>query len=174
MDTVAVWQLVRAFEIAFITLFVGLLVSRIIGKAARRMLAEAELNKLFAAKGARSISDIIGGTIEGLLYLVTVIIVLQQLGLTVVVLHVGIVLLILLVTLILFIVGRELPNVIYGLLMKNNVHSLMNSLVKIGTVEGRLESAGLLGLHVQGKEKFCIPYSFAWNKLKKAQSKRFK
>lgn len=169
MDPVAVWHLVRLFEIAFITLFVGLLVSRIIGKAARRMLAEAELNKLFAAKGARSISDIMGGTIEGLLYVVTGIIVLQQLGLAIVVLHTGIVVLVLLGALILFFAAREIPNLITGLLMKSTVEKLMNSPVRIGTIEGRLERAGLLDLQIKGKDRFKVPYSFAWKKLKKAR-----
>ena len=162
-----VWQIVRAFEISFITLFIGFLVSRIIGKAARRMLAEAEINKLFAAKGARSMSDIIGGSIEGILYLVTIIIVLQQIGLATVVLHAGLVLLALVAALLLFFTLREIPNLAYGLLMRKSVTRCKDLPVKVGAIEGRLESAGLLSINIVGKDAFHIPYSFAWKKLKR-------
>ena len=149
MDPVAIWQLVRIFEIAFITLFVGLLISRIIGKTARRMLAEAELSKLFAAKGARSIGDIIGGSIEGLLYLVTGIIVLQQLGLAHIVLNAGIILLLLLAAIIIFFAVREIPNLITGFLMKKNVERLAGAQVQVGSIEGKLKNAGLLDLEIK-------------------------
>ena len=160
----------RKFEIAFITLFAGLLVSRILGKIARRLLAEADLNKLFAAKGARSISDILGGTIEGILYLVTAGIVLQQLDLAVIVLQVVRIIVVILGLLLLFFAAQQFPNVLTGLLMRRSMEKNKGKRVRINQLEGELEHVGLFNIQIKGKETMLIPNVYAWKKIKKIQA----
>ncbi len=163
MEAVSLFYgIVRNFEIAFITLFTGLLISRLVGKVIKRMLAEAELNKLFAAKGARTISDILGSTTEGLLYLVTVLIVLKQLGLTNLVFYVIMFLLAIFILFFVFLCLKQAQNILAWLMIRSSLNKNLGKIVHIGDITGKLESVGLFQSRLNSTETFLVPHAYSW------------
>lgn len=166
------YNAVRNFEIAFITLFVGLLISRIVGKIVKRLLAEAELNKLFAARGAKSINEIVGSTVEGLLYFVTVLIVFQQLGLTKIVFYLILILLVTILGILIFIGFKQFQNIFAWFMLRPILNKKLGKTVEIGDIKGKLQSISFVQSRVKGAETFLIPHAYSWKKLKKIREER--
>ena len=154
------YDAVSKFEVAFITLFAGLLISRLVGKIVKRMLAETELNKLFAAKGANSISEIIGSSVEGLLYFVTVLIVFKQLGLAKFMIYVFVLLLVILVIYLIFITILQLQNVLAWIKLRSFFNKNIGKVVRIGDMKGELLSVNFLRCQLRGEEFFSVPHEY--------------
>lgn len=161
---------ISKFEIAFITLFAGLLVSRIVGKIVKRMLIEAELNKLFSTR-SKSINNIIGTSVEGFLYLITVIIVLQQLGFSFFIFYLGLIIVALVISIVLTLAVKQIPNLIAGIWLRNSFSKLVGRKVRVGDINGKLESFSLLQSRIKGAELFLVPHFYSWkNKLRKIRA----
>lgn len=161
------YGVVRKFEIAFITLFAGFLISRIIGKIVKRMLAETELNRVFAVRGASSASEIIGSTVEGVLYLVTVIVVFKQLGLGKFVLYLTAILFIILIISLVFLAVKQLQNVFAWFVLRSFLNRNLGKKVQIGDLDGKLESVNLIESCIIGSETFFVPHAYSLTHIKK-------
>ena len=117
------YQIVRMLVAAGITLLAGFVAAKLMSKIARRVFAEAELDRILKASGFKQISDMLAKLIEYVLYIVTILIVLQQLGFTQVIIGILIALVVAIVAF-----SRWLGP-------KNGVSKLVNKLKVKGTLK---------------------------------------
>ena len=144
------------FEIAFITLFTGLIIAKIVGKIARWVLLQAELDQISAG-----ISDALSEIIKYVLYAVTLFLILQQFKLTKPVFFVllfaitAIFVVLVLVALLDFILNAAL-----GLYLRSKLKRFKGKRIQIGLVSGVLTSIGPVDCVIKDKEIFVVPYKY--------------
>jgi hypothetical protein len=149
-------------SIALITLFIGFIIAKLAGKIAKKVLAEAELNRILTAAGFKPLSDAFGIIIEYFIYAATILVILQQFGLTYVVIGIiiAVTAAILLISLLLAI--RDfIPNAIAGLFIRRKMKKLLGKKVQVGKIRGRLESVGIINSTIRDKDEHCVPHLYA-------------
>lgn len=146
---------------AGITLFAGFLIAKLTGKLVKRIMVEAELNRILTKAGFKPLSDSLAHVVELLIYFATILIVLQQLGLTTIALGILSLLAILLLGFVLFLTVKNfIPNAIAGFLLRKELHQHLKKRVRIGTVKGTLSHAGIVASTLQNKDEHSIPHLY--------------
>lgn len=149
-------EVAKRVDAAFITLFAGLVLGRLAGKACARVCRELEFEQI-----AEGISDVMGYFVSSVVYGITVVLVLQQFRVTrFVLLGAGGLFLLVLAVLVLFALADVLPNLLLGLLMHRELSRHVGKRVRVGLVEGELVSVGWLDVVVKQKQVFALPYRY--------------
>ena len=155
------------FAVAIIILLAGFIIAKIAGKAVKRILAEAELNKILAKAKFTPMSDAIGGIVEYALYAATLLVVLQQLGLANIILWVAGIIAVIVIILSLTLTIRDfIPNVIVGLFIRKKLQAKLGKQVTLGMISGRLEQVGIVASIIRNSDEQYVPHLYSTKYLK--------
>lgn len=148
-------QIFSKILIAIIILLVGIIVGRIIGKIISRLLNEFGLNKALrkTTKIKASIEDIISNLAAYFIYLITIIMALNQLGLSTTVLNIIIIAIItIFIITLFFIIKSFFPNIIAAVfIQKKNIIS-EGETIKVGNSIGKVKSINLVETIIETKK----------------------
>jgi small-conductance mechanosensitive channel len=152
-------------SIALLTLFIGFIIAKLAGKIAKRIMAEAELNRILVAAGFKPLSDAFGVIIEYIIYAATILVILQQFGLTTVVLSIlGAIAAVIIIFSLLLAIRDFIPNAVAGLFVRKKLKKFLGKKVQIGTVRGRLENIGIVNSTLRDKDEHCVPHFYTSRK----------
>jgi len=161
----ALHTLFTKVSIAFLMLFIGFIIAKLAGKIAKRVLAEAELNRILTSAGFKPLSDAFGVIIEYIIYTITIFVILHQFGLTAIVLSIlGVVGIIIVLFSILLSVRDFVPNAVAGLFIRKRLKMFLGKKVQIGNVSGRLEHVGIVNSILRNGGEHCVPHFYASRK----------
>ncbi len=153
------YKIIVAVVILLVGLTIGLLVKRILNK----ILHEIELDKIVKRLGkSYSLEKRISDLAAYLIYFITLVIFLNQLGIASIVLYilVGAVLLLLGAT---FLLGIKdfIPNLVAGLMIYKKGYWKKGKKIKIDEIEGKIEKIGLVEMEIKTKkgDKIYLPNS---------------
>ena len=150
---------------ALITLFVGFVIAKLVSRIARRVMAEAELNRILAKAGIRPASDSLGMLLEYLIYTITILVILQQLGLTSIVIGIISIIAFIVCGFLLILTIRDvIPNMVTGVILRKKLRSHLGKQVRIGAVEGKLDHIGLVASIIRKDEDHYIPHLYTSKK----------
>jgi small conductance mechanosensitive channel len=150
------------FAVAIIILLAGFIIAKIAGKVVKRILAEAELNKILAKAKFTPVSDALGGIVEYALYVATVIVVLQQFGLANITLWIAGIVAVLAILFSLTLTIRDfIPNAIVGLFIRKKLNAKLGKQVKLGMISGRLEHVGIVASTIRNPDEQYVPHLYA-------------
>ena len=146
--------------VALITLFVGFIIAKLAGLLTKRVLHEAEINRVLATAGMK-LDEAIGRLVEYLLYVITLLVILNQFGLTKLVLGILITLAIALMAFSLLLAIKDfVPNAITGLFIRKKLKSNLGKKVKIGMVTGKLVHVGVVQSVVKDGGEHHVPHLY--------------
>lgn len=156
MELEGIVSAAKHLDVAFVTLFGGLILGRLAGKLCARLLKEAEIDRIGVG-----VSDLLGYLVSYVIYFVTVVLVLRQFELTGVAWTLLLVVLLLGALLVaLFIMGDLAPNFVLGFFLRSKLKKYLGKRVQIGKAEGVLVSAGWVDCVLKDKEVFALPYRY--------------
>ncbi len=149
------------FAIAIIILLAGFIIAKIAGKIVKRILAEADINKILAKTKLTPMSDALGGIVEYALYLATIIVVLQQFGLANITLWIiGTIAIVVIIFSLTLAIRDFIPNAIAGLFIKKRLNANLGKQVKIGMISGRLEHVGIVASTIRNSDEQYVPHLY--------------
>lgn len=152
--------------IVVVTILLGITIAKILGRVTKHVLAQAEVNRLLKQSGIKAIDQRVGAIVEYAVYVITILLVLQQLGLTRIVLGIIIIGGTLAIIISSALALRSIvPNMIHGWQVKKKLKHKIGKEVKIGMVKGKLEKVGMMQSIVLDKEKLYIPHSYTAKQL---------
>jgi len=158
----AIQNVLNTITVALITILVGFIIAKLASRIAKRVMKEAELNRILAKAGLRPFSDTIGSLIEYLLYMATLLIVLQQLGLTTLVLGIIIIIAAIVIGFILLLAVRNfIPNALVGIFVRQRMKRYLGKKVRLGSITGRLEHIGIVASVIKNADEHSIPHLYA-------------
>ena len=143
------------FILALITLFIGIIIGRFVGKFLKRILGEIELDNIIkkATKIKFSLEDGISGFASYFIYFITIIMALNQLGVTTRVLEfISFAILIIIVLSVLLGIREFIPNVMSGIFIHQKRFIRVGDKVKIGEVEGEITKVSLTETWIRTKK----------------------
>jgi len=153
---------------AILIILAGFIIAKLASKFISRILAEAELNRIMKAAGFQPISDTIGYLIEYLIYAGTILMALQQVGLTNIVLGFLVAVAAIVIIISLTLTLRDfVPNAVTGLFMRSELTKKAGQSVRIGVVDGRLLRVGITSSVIDDNGEHYVPHLYtARNKIK--------
>ena len=152
-------------SIALLTLFIGFIIAKLAGKIAKKVMAEAELNRILVSAGFKPLSDALGIIIEYVIYAATILIILQQFGLTSIVLGIITAIAVVVILFSLLLALRDfIPNAIAGLFIRKKLKKFLGKKVQIGSVSGKLEQIGIIKSTLRNKDEHCVPHLYTSRK----------
>jgi len=155
------YSIFTKIAVALITVLVGFMIAKLAGKIMKRVLVEAELNRILKAAGFRPLSDTLGSILEYVIYTITLLIVLQQFGLTKIILGIVAVVATIIIAFSIFLTIRDfIPNALIGLLMRKKMKRFLGKKVKIGINTGKLEQVGIVASVIRNKDEYYIPHMY--------------
>jgi len=147
---------------ALITVLVGFIIAKVSGRLAKRIFAEAELNRILIRAGFKPISDAFGTAIEYLIYAATFLLILQQFGLTEIVLVIIAIIAIAVIGFSLTLTIRDfIPNAIIGMLIRKRMKAKLGKNVQIGLIKGKLKRIGIVSSTVVDKDEYYVPHLYS-------------
>jgi len=153
-------QLTGKIVVALITLFIGFILAQIVGRLVKRVLSEAEINRVLAKAGMK-LDSTIGQIIEYIIYTITLLVILQQFGLTKLVFAIVIFLVALLLGFSLALAIKDfIPNAITGFFIRKKLKRQIGKNVRIGIVSGKLMHVGIVDSIVKDKEIHRVPHLY--------------
>ena len=148
-------------SMALLTLFIGFIIAKLAGKIAKRVMAEAELNRILVSAGFKPLSDALGIIIEYVIYAATILVILQQFGLTTIVLSILAVMAAIIILFSLLLAVRDfIPNAVAGLFIRKKLKRLLGKRVRIGNITGKLEHIGIVRSTIRDKDEHCVPHFY--------------
>ena len=148
-------NLINRLIITFIIILIGFIIGRLLSKFTRKILKELELNSLFKkATGMKlKIEQTIATSIKYLIYFITLIMALDQLGITGIVLYLlaGAVFIILIISIFLSI-KDFIPNMISGLSLHKKGFIKKGDHIRVKDIEGKITYISLLETRVETKK----------------------
>jgi len=155
-------QAYSQIAVALITIFVGVIIAKLAGRVTKRVLAEAELNKILVRAGFKPMSDAVGALVEYCIYIATVLVLLQQFGLTEIVLGIIAIIALAVIAFSLTLTVRDfIPNAIVGLYIRKRMQSKLGKQVQIGAVKGRLEHFGVVASTIKNEDENYVPHLYS-------------
>ncbi len=147
--------------IALITIFAGFILAKLAGKLAKRIMAEAELNKILSTAGLKPLSELLAKSIEYIIYFATILVVLQYYGLTKITIGIITAIAGIAIIFLLYIRIRDFfPNAITGIFLRRKLKKNIGKKVKIGEVTGILEGFGLTNSRIKNDDYHTVPHSY--------------
>lgn len=154
-----------------VTIFLGFVVAKLLGRLVNRILSEAEINRLLKQSGIKAIDQRIARIVEIAVYVITVLVVLQQLGLTQIVIAIIVIATALALGLFLFLALKSnVPNFLKGFAVRKELKKHVGDIIEIGGVKGKLTKVGLIQSLIHEKEKIYIPHSYSAKYIKQLQA----
>lgn len=154
---------VNRLVVPIVTLLIGFLIGKIAGKLSRRVLAEAEINRLLAAAGM-ALDDLLARCVEYGVYGITILILLQQFGLTKIAIGFIIAIVAILIGFSLVLAIRDfVPNFFAGFIVKKTLEPHLNKTIKIGMTKGKLKKIGVTECIIEDKEEHHVPHRYTVN-----------
>ena len=149
---------------AFLMLIIGLILSQIISNITRKFLRGAEVNKIIEQqlKLKIGLENYISSIIKYLIYLITIILVLNELGVSTKILQIVLVIVIILIAIFIILAFRDwLPNLISGLYLIRTEKIKPKDTIKIKGLRGRVIKINLLETKIEtvNNEIIFIPNS---------------
>lgn len=137
--------------IGFIILLVGLGLGILLKKVVFKILQEIELNKVFGKVGLTyDLERWISSIVSFVIYLITLVVFLNQLGITSIVLYliVGAILMLIVLT---FIVGLKdvIPNLVAWFVIQRRGHIKEGSRVEVKEISGIVEKVGMMETEIR-------------------------
>lgn len=149
-------------EIALIIFFVGFIVAKLAGRILKKLLAEAELNRILESAGFKPISNSIAALVQYVIYTATLFIILQQFGLTKIVLVIVVIIAFLVVAISFLLAVRDfVPNAVAGLWLRKKLKPYIGKNIRIGNVKGQLKRVGVVSSIIKDKEEYHVPHLYA-------------
>ena len=147
-------DLYKNILIATVTLLIGFVVGKILGKLVERFLDELDLNKFFRKFDVRiSMSELVGILVTYVIYAIAIASALKQLHLTSTVLSViQAILLLALVVSILLGLKDFLPNLFAGFFIASSAIIKVGDYIKVNSAEGQVIRRGLVETLIQTKQ----------------------
>ncbi len=157
--------LVTRFVVALTILFIGLLAGLIIGKILRKILVEIELNEIIrrALQIQIKADELISNFVSWGLYVLTVLLVLNQLGIASFVINAVSIFIILLAIVLVFIGLKDfVPNILAGLRLSKRDLFTVGDVVRVDRIEGVIEDISLLEVVLRTKsgDMMLLPTSY--------------
>lgn len=157
--------LLTRFVFALSVLFIGLIVGYLVGRLLKRGLAELELNKMARRMSGNDIQieQIISNIVSTFIYVVTILLVLAQLGIEKFVVNaLSIFLIVLFFTIIFLGVKDFIPNLIAGIRINRQGHFKVGQCIVVGRVKGTIKHIDFLEIIVETKtgDTMLIPTSY--------------
>jgi len=144
---------------AVIILLAGLIIANILSKLTKKLLKEFEINKIFKTKlnVTLPVENIISGTLKYLIYFITIILSLNQLGIATQVLYIILIgILIIVIAIILLSIKDLIPNVISGFLIYKQKKIKVGDIIQIKELEGKIIEINLLETKIETKNKEVV------------------
>ncbi len=164
-------QWLTKIEIAIIIFFIGFIIAKLTSRILKKVLAEAEINRILETAGFKPISNTIASLVKYIIYIITVFIILQQFGLTKLVLAIIVITSTIILTISILLAIRDfIPNFAAGIFLRKKAKKFIGKQVQIGTVKGKLVNFGLMGSIIKNKEQYYIPHLYT-SKQKITQSR---
>jgi len=165
MKTMEFFQLaegaVLTISTTLITLFLGVLLAKLISRIIQHVLSQAEINRLLKQSGITSIDERIARIAEYLIYSATVLFILQQLGLTQIVFIVLTILAsILIIASIALSIRDFIPNALQGLFLRKKLTHHLGQNIKIGNTSGVLDHIGIIQSRIASREPHYVPHTY--------------
>ncbi len=131
---------------ALILLLLGLLIGRIFGKLAKKVLHEFQVNKVLRESGTKiPMEELIGSSVTYLTYFIAFIFALQQIGLTTTLFYIILTIFFLIVAIVFILALKDfIPNVFAGFFIHQRPLLNVGERVKVGEVEGKVKSIALI------------------------------
>ncbi len=159
--TVVQW-IYSKFAVAIIILLAGFIIAKIAGKLVKRVLAEAELNKILAKAKFTPMSDALGAIVEYVLYAATLLVVLQQFGVAnITVWVVGIIAAIVIIFSLTLTLRDFIPNAIVGLFIRKKLKAKLGKQIQIGMISGKLVQVGIVASTIKNADEQYVPHLYA-------------
>ncbi len=157
----AMRQLAGKSIVALVTLLIGFIIAKLAGRITRRILSEAEINRILATEDMK-LDKAISRIVEYVIYAITLLVILQQFGLTKLVLGIIITIAVIIIGFSALLAIKDfIPNAITGLFIKRKLKQNLGKKVKIGIVTGKLVHIGIVESVIQDKEEHHIPHLYA-------------
>ncbi len=157
----AVEHFLTRIAIALITLFAGFIIAKLASRIAKKLLAEAELNRILVSAGFKPLSDALGTILEYVIYTATLLVILQQFGLTKIVLGIIATLAVIIIGISILLAFRDfIPNAVAGLFLRKKAKQHIGKKVQIGAVTGTLEKFGIISSTIRDKDEHCVPHLY--------------
>jgi small conductance mechanosensitive channel len=149
-------SITNKIAVTVLIILVGFIIGRIIGKLIFRLLQELEVDSL-VKKGKSSIALSISQVIEYVIYVVTICIALDSLGILAYVL-IAIVAIIILVLIVSALLGFKdfVPNFLCGLWLRKKKIIKADNYVNLGDIRGKVMKRGILGVKIKTKSDDII------------------
>jgi len=144
--------------IAVVIILIGFIIGRILGKLVQGVLHEIELNKILEkAELKLSLEEILGHFTSYFVYFISVIMALNQIGITTIVLNIlaGGIILIIIISLILAF-KDFIPNMISGMFIRQKRFIVDGDRIKFNDIQGKIIHINLIETQVQTKDKDII------------------
>jgi small-conductance mechanosensitive channel len=148
-------------SVATIIILIGFIIAKLASRITKRVLAEAEINRILTSAGFKPLSDAIGSILEYVIYTITLLFVLQYFGLAKIVLGIILIIAIIALGFSLVLAFRDfIPNAIVGLFLRKKMKKLLGKKVTIGEMSGRLEHIGIVACVLKNKDEHYIPHLY--------------
>ncbi len=147
------------FILAIITLFFGVIIGRFAGKLLHRILNELEIDRIIKKTTVIkfSVEEVISSFFTYSIYFVTIIMALNQLGITTTVLEIIVIIILLIIVLSILLGVRDfIPNIISGVFICQKRFLKEGDKVKIGDVEGEIVKVSLTETMIRTKSDDMI------------------
>lgn len=159
------------FSIAIITLFLGMIIAKLTGKLVKKILYEAEINRILEAAGFRPLREEIARISEYIIYGITIFIILQQFGITRIITNIIVILAALTILISLLISTRQfIPNAIMGLIIRKKLKKYLGKKIKVGTATGKLEKIGITNIKITNDQEYHIPHLYTKKYIKQLRA----
>lgn len=152
-------QLLIKTASALIILFIGFIIGRITGKLVLKLLKEIEFDKtLRKATGSKTLfSHVIAHSVSYLIYFLTIILSLESLGLTTFVLNMILVVVLVIIGISVVMALKDfIPNFMGGYSLRNKNIFHKGDYIKVGSVQGKIQSIKLLETYIESTNKDLI------------------
>jgi len=144
--------------VSVVIILIGFVVGRIAGRLVQGILHELELNKILEKAGFRiSFEEIIGNFVSYFIYFITVIMALNQIGITTMILNIisGGIILIVIISLVLAF-KDYIPNMISGIFIHQKRFINVGDTIKVNDLQGKIIHINLVETHIETKDKDII------------------
>ncbi len=147
------------FTAALLILFIGFIIARLVERILNKIASELELNMLFskATSYYLDLENMISKVIAGIIYIITILLVLNQLDLTYTLFYIIGIFLVAVIVISFVLAAKDfLPNAVAGLKIGKSGKVKEGRLISLKSVQGTVQKIGLLETKVLSKSKDII------------------
>jgi small conductance mechanosensitive channel len=152
---------VNTIASAVIVLLIGFIIGKVLGKLAQRALHAFDVNLVLKKAGVDfGLEEFIGHGIEYVIYFITIVVALDQLGVTAYVLYIVAAVVVLILAIAFFLGIKDfIPNFIAGIRLSSRKYFKVGDTITVGSVKGKVKEFGLLETKLVngGKDVIHIP-----------------